>query len=433
MNSIKKNTLWNLIGSVLPIIVGLICIPFLIKRIGVERFGVLTLIWTLIGYFSIFDFGIGRALTFSVSNHKSEVGYKNLHKSIRSGLKLLLVTGIFGGLLLALLSKKLGYSWLNTNESLKSETFVSILIASLAIPLTTYTSGIKGILEGYEEFKIANILKLILGILNFTLPIISVIIFGDSLIFIVSSLVVSRFVILIFHIFILNKKIKFREILLANYFEETIDKKILNFGAWMTLSNIVSPLMVNADRFFISYILGASLVAYYTIPFDFVIRYLILPASLTSVLFPRFSFLLNSSIKELVLLYKKSFSNIFKLMLLIITLTVIFSYVGLKFWISEDVAIKSYRLLIILSFGVFFNSLAQVPHSLVQAAGMVKQTSILHITEFIIYIILLSILLKHFGLIGASIAFVLRTIIDFMYLNKMAKKLLLNKIIIDDV
>ena len=92
--------------------------------------------------------------------------------------------------------------------------------------------------------------------------------------------------------------------------------------------------------------------------------------------------------------------------------------------INQDVATKSYKLLIILSIGVFFNGLAQVPHSLIQAAGKVKLTSLLHVSEFIIYITLLIILLKYFGLVGAGIAFVIRTIIDFFVLNHISKNIL---------
>ena len=116
----------------------------------------------------------------------------------------------------------------------------------------------------------------------------------------------------------------------------------------MTLSNIISPLMVNADRFLISYILGASMVAYYTIPFDFVIRLLIIPASLTSVLFPRFSNLINRDVKEALTIYKKSFNIILKIMFVVTMLIISFSYLGLKIWINEDVASKSYLLSIIL-------------------------------------------------------------------------------------
>jgi len=64
--SLKKNTLWNLLGSGLPLIAAAACIRYCLQQLGKEAFGVLTLIWALIGYFSLFDFGAGRALTFEL-------------------------------------------------------------------------------------------------------------------------------------------------------------------------------------------------------------------------------------------------------------------------------------------------------------------------------------------------------------------------------
>ena len=64
---LAKNTLWNLVGQGVPLITAVFAIPFLIKGLGIERFGVLTLAWMVIGYFSLFDLGLGRALTQLVS------------------------------------------------------------------------------------------------------------------------------------------------------------------------------------------------------------------------------------------------------------------------------------------------------------------------------------------------------------------------------
>src|SRR5215471_13808988 len=60
---LARNTVWNLLGQILPMTVGLVAIPILVRGIGVARFGVLSLASVLIGYFSLFDRGIGRALT----------------------------------------------------------------------------------------------------------------------------------------------------------------------------------------------------------------------------------------------------------------------------------------------------------------------------------------------------------------------------------
>ena len=60
---LARNTAWNLLGSGAPLLVAVFAIPLLIKGMGTDCFGVLTLVWMGIGYFSVFDFGLGRALT----------------------------------------------------------------------------------------------------------------------------------------------------------------------------------------------------------------------------------------------------------------------------------------------------------------------------------------------------------------------------------
>ena len=66
--TIARNTGWNFVGTALPIAVAVIAIPPLIRELGVERFGVLTLAWVITGYFALFDFGLGRATTKFVLN-----------------------------------------------------------------------------------------------------------------------------------------------------------------------------------------------------------------------------------------------------------------------------------------------------------------------------------------------------------------------------
>jgi O-antigen/teichoic acid export membrane protein len=61
--TVAKNTMYNLFGYGLPLLVAVLLIPPLIKGLGEEKFGILSLSWVIVGYFSFFDFGIGRALT----------------------------------------------------------------------------------------------------------------------------------------------------------------------------------------------------------------------------------------------------------------------------------------------------------------------------------------------------------------------------------
>ena len=72
----KKNSLYNIIGLGIPLIVGIVVIPILISQLGESKFGILTLIWALIGYFSVFDLGLGRSLTLNLSRALSKNYFK---------------------------------------------------------------------------------------------------------------------------------------------------------------------------------------------------------------------------------------------------------------------------------------------------------------------------------------------------------------------
>lgn len=107
--SIRKNTLWNLFGSALPMLIGIAAIPYIYKHIGIERIGVLTLIWALIGYFSIFDFGLARAITQRIASLGSHQTEKLKTAIATTGVLLTLLIGIVGGLV-GLVAIELGAS-----------------------------------------------------------------------------------------------------------------------------------------------------------------------------------------------------------------------------------------------------------------------------------------------------------------------------------
>ena len=58
---------WSLMGTVVPMLAALAAVPWLMRYMGQERLGVLSLVWVVVGYFSFLDMGLGRAVTVAVA------------------------------------------------------------------------------------------------------------------------------------------------------------------------------------------------------------------------------------------------------------------------------------------------------------------------------------------------------------------------------
>ena len=85
-----RNVLFNFIGQAAPLLAAAVALPTLAHTFGIDRLGVLTLAWVLLGSFGLLDFGLGRSLTQSVAARtrnrpRSRTAGRDRHIVVRSG------------------------------------------------------------------------------------------------------------------------------------------------------------------------------------------------------------------------------------------------------------------------------------------------------------------------------------------------------------
>jgi len=421
---LARNTLWNLTGQILPMAVALFAIPILIRGIGVPRFGVLSLAWIVIGYFSLFDFGMGRALTKLVAEKLGTGEEHAIPPLAWTSLLLLTLMGILGGLVMALLSPWLIFRVLHIPGDLRVETLHTFYLLALSLPVVTATSGLRGILEAQQRFGVLTAIRIPMSAFSFAGPLL-VLPFSHRLVPVIVVLLIGRLAGCLAHVAaclhampVLRRSIVLRRSLVT---------PLLSFGGWMTLSNIISPIMTYLDRFVIGALLTVTAVAYYTAPFDMVSRLTILPGAIVGVLFPAFamsfaqdtsrtSMLLNRGVKYI-------FLSVFPIVLLIVTL----APEGLRLWLGPAFAENGTSVLRWLAAGTFVNCLAQVPFALIQGIGRPDITAKLHMVELPVYLLMLWPLVRYHGIEGAAIAWVARVSLDALLLFAFAHWLLPHK------
>jgi O-antigen/teichoic acid export membrane protein len=185
----------------------------------------------------------------------------------------------------------------------------------------------------------------------------------------------------------------------------------------MTLSNVVGPFMVAADRFFVASVVGTEILAYYTVPQDAVLRLLVIPAAWATVWFPRFASL---SVKESPEAYRKQMGHAMLWVLVVMGLLclglLLFTEPLLTCWLGKSFALQSVALSQVLLVGIFFNALAHIPLAALQASGRVAITAKLHVLELLLYVPSLLWALHQFGLMGAAWVWMARTLFDFVFL-----------------
>jgi O-antigen/teichoic acid export membrane protein len=406
---VARNTLWNLIGQIAPLVAAIFAIPVLIKGLGVDRFGLLSLAWMVIGYFSLFDLGLGRALVKMVAEKLGASLIDEIPELAWTALVLMGFLGIVGTGLTLALTNWLVTDMLKVPLDLQAETVASFRLLAWSVPIVILTTGLRGILEAYQRFDLVNLARVPLGILTFLCPV-AALPLSNHLDVIVTVLLGLRILILVIHLYLCERVVPG---LFRHYaYSRRHVRPMLGFGGWMTVTNVVGPLMVYIDRFIIGSLLGMAAVAYYVTPYEVITKMWVIPGALVGVLFPAFSACIAGDRAQMVGLFWRGVRWIFLALFPPILLVVVFASDGLRIWLSDDFSTNSTAVLQLLAAGVLINSLAHVPFAFIQGAGRPDLTAKLHLAELPFYLFVLWLFMNQWGLIGAAAAWSLRVGID---------------------
>jgi O-antigen/teichoic acid export membrane protein len=381
----------------------------LVRALGTDRFGILTLAWALIGYFSLFDFGLGRALTKVVAERTGQGRDDEVPGVVWTATWMMAALGIVAAGMMAVCCPWLVRDVLKVPRNLQQETLHALLVLAGAIPIVTTYTGLRGVLEAWLRFDLTSAVRIPMGVLTFVGPL-AVLPFSHSVFSVVAVLAAARALGCVLQLLLCIRTVPG----LRGTWRPQMSAvpPLLRFGSWMTVSNVISPLMVSVDRFVIGAIISVTAVAYYATPYEAVTKLLLIPAALVGVLFPAFSRSSAEGGAHTSQLFRRGVKVLVLALFPLCLLTVVFSREALTIWLGSDFSAQSGLVLQLLAIGVFVNGLASVPFALVQGIGRPDVTAKLHLLEFPIYLLLLWWLVVGYGIVGAAIAWVLRMAVD---------------------
>lgn len=407
--SLNKNIFQSILTHVFPAIVALLTIPFILKNLGDEKYGLITIFWSLLGMASLFELGLSRILTKEIAKQGSINSFYS-SKLIKISICLVLTLMSFV-LLIALYYKSELVLFYFKKSVLTEEIEYSVFWLLLAMPTIIILQVFKSSYEGILLFKKANLLQVLNSSINYFIPLV-VSFFSSSISTVFFVFFVCRWIATFYVGFLFSKQYGTTWLKVSISLADL--KNMLSLGFWFMCLAILNPFLIYLDRLVVGYHLDLRQVGYYATAFEIATRLWLIPTAITRI---TFSFFANQQ-GQWTLETKKYFLNSFKwlivCMLLVSAVLYCFGPHIIAIWLNKNFAAEITQVLNIILVGIFFNSINWLILSYLQLTPTFSLSVKLVVLQSLVYIIMLGPIVDTYGPIGAAYLWSTRLIVDFI-------------------
>lgn len=405
----------------------IVTMPYVIQHLGDAKAGIFQLSWVLLGYFNLFDFGIGRAMVKFASESLAKGRIQEVNHWMVTVNRVLWWISVPLVLVMIFIIPLFMANENSIPADLVVETKIAAYGIAMYIPfLLTFFSYI-GVLETWQRFDIINKYQVSYGILWYVIPVIGLQ-FTDRIDVLVFSLLILR----LMHWFIIRWH--------AHYLMNGSDKgeyrsdflpDLWKFSKWIVLINIGALFISHIDRMLIYWTIDSAAMVWYNTPFDVVLKVTVIPMAFAGVLFPAFANAYSGDQKRADFIYR-GYRNV--TLLIVFPLCAFLSFLAPELmWAWLGLSMEPARLAVfmqesilpmkLLVFGVLSISVGLIPSSYLQSTGRPDLIAKVHLAQIPFFLAALFFALPKYGISGVAAVVSLRMVIDVCILIALTWKL----------
>lgn len=384
---------------VISMLLGMVTTPFILKFLDKEEYGLSTILFQIVGYLSMFDFGLGSAVAryLATSRGEDEASQTAVNRIISTSFFTYSVLGII--VIIAGVSFSPFLPQFFQMNSRLSDVAVSIaftlsIFIGLQFPLKVFSS----IFYAHQRQLLSNTTGFVIGLFNLVLPVIFLY-FGQGLWSFVYTNIISTVISIVLTVYLLQKHYKYLKIRFE-YFDKDLLGQLFNFGFFLFLNAVAVQIIFFTDRFFIGSFVSLSAVTIYYLTAK-------VPEICMNLVFK----ITDNAYPAMVEIVSKEGGDKFKQVhqkLLLITvcciisafwLVLILDFWFIKLWVGES-NFAGYTVLVLTLILMVSHSIQHVSAICLNGAGLVKGFSIVSIIEAAINVGLTIFLGKQYGIVG---------------------------------
>lgn len=415
-SELKKGVSLNYLLTLISNAAGFLLIPFMTSKMGDVGYGLYASIGGIAGYLLILDFGVNSTITRYIAKYRAE------SKEEKQGNFLALCLILYSALAVVVIA--IGYFvWLKLPWVLQSmktnefdylpqdiqlaKTMFAILLVNIAVslPLRSFTA----VMNGYEKFTFPRILNILRVIIRFA-AIVIFLNFKFSIISIVIIDAVLNLGILIVNMFYVLLKLKVK--ILLEKFDLSFIREIFVFSLPIFLTMVYDQIFWKVDQTIILMILAAPSATVVSIAMNIVLIFMRFSTALSEVFLPRVTRMVEnkatgSTLTDLMI---KVGRVQFLVLGLILTGFIIFGQIFFPIYIGGQSEFIDANIQVIYYIGLIIMVPLTLPLiqnlgiSILVAKNKHKFRSTVYFIIAVLNIGLTILLVKTYGIIGASIA-----------------------------
>jgi len=260
-NRVAKNSLYNVLGLVVPILLLVIFTPLLVGRMGIENYGLWTLSVSALGLMGVFEFGLGTAMAKFIAEYSAQHDTEGLSATATVGFTLYLTIGVMLTLPLFFLAPKIARLFPSSTLSLEAIQEAIRLTSLGLVPLLLKTGGL-AVPMGLQRFEVPNVVRIAHNALMLTIALI-VVSLGGSVEYVILSTVLLMWIIGLISVGIAFRIL--RPMGARPLFSRGHLRMILGFAVFTGLTGVGGRIFSSMDRVVVGAVLGVSAVTYYVV------------------------------------------------------------------------------------------------------------------------------------------------------------------------
>lgn len=398
---IKAGAIITYISNICSMLSSIIITPIIINFIGNQEYGLYSLVYSIMGYFSVLDFGFGNAMIRYVSKTKAE---QKDDKNINSLFLIIysiigFVTLVIGTIVYFNLGNIFGNS-LTPEELNKANIMMIIFLVGTAIsfPLSVFDSYVLAN-EKFIFLKAVNLAKILIN----PILIIVMLLFGyKSISLVVAYTVLNLMTHLLYAAYSLIK-LKMKITFNIKKIDFSIFKEIIMYSFWVFLNIIVDTVFNNTDQVILGIVSGTTAVSIYAVANQIKNANNAFSTAISGLFLPKITTLLTLNKKDEI---NKTFISVSKIqlyiMLLILSGFFIFGKAFITLWVGNEYMDAYYIVLWLI--GPSIIPLTQnLGISVIQAMNKHKFRSVVYIAIAVLNIIISIPLSRMYAGVGAAI------------------------------